>query len=148
MDEPMQKADLLFAGHRAECAECRATLGSLEKTSEALPQIDPVVLSAMTRQRLAPLLAERRSEVWQRQVAVGLVLALIPLPFVIAWDAVLLRWLYGAASELLPARVVGYALASYGAAMALLIGLTYASIPVWFARRVSGRTAKLEWNLR
>lgn len=83
----------------------------------------------------APLLAAHarrtRVRVWLRPLAV----ALVPLPLVIAVDVVIARALYALLSLFLPDVVTTYLVAQYVILMLLLVGLTYAAVPVLAERQ-------------
>jgi len=130
----------LIRTHLRDCAECDDTpesAGVLARMLDGPPEVDVQRLSALTRSRLAPLLYAQRARVWRRHVAVGLVLAAIPLPFVLAMATLAAGWIYDIVAAVLPVSVATYAAGSYGAAVLLLIGLTYAAIPVLLAGRGS-----------
>ena len=90
----------------------------------------PPDLVAKTLAAAAPLLAAHarrtRARVWIRP----LVVALLPLPAVIAIDVVIARTLYAVLSLVLPDIVTTYLVAQYVLLMMLLVGLTYAAVPV------------------
>jgi hypothetical protein len=62
-------------------------------------------------------------------------LALLPLPLILAYDAYVLRAAYELLRMLLPSGVALYVLATYTAVVSLLFALTYAAIPVLLAQR-------------
>lgn len=137
--------------HRRDCAACRANPESVDDALWLLTAdqaIDARALTKAARARLAPVLAERQAEVWRRHVTIGLVLAVIPLPFVVAWGGFFGSWLFVVASAVLPTAIVGYALGTYAAAVVLLIGLTYASIPLLMSGRSVVRPLIPKWNSR
>lgn len=125
-----------------------AALAAIERRLAVPPTMDVAALSGMTRQRLQPVLAEIRSRRWQQHVGVGLVVALAPLPFVLAWGTLLARWLLVVATAVLPTPLVHYAVGSYAAAVVLLIGLTYASIPLLLSGRIDPQRRPPQWNYR
>lgn len=69
-----------------------------------------------------------------RQVAAVIVLALVPLPVVLAYDAMLLRLLHAAASSLLSSQLASYIIFSYASFLLFLFAASYAAIPVLMAR--------------
>lgn len=129
--------------------ECdRAVRAAIERQLAVPPTLDVAALSAMTRRRLQAVLAERRGRRWQQHVGIGLVVALTPLPFVLAWGTLLARWMVVVATAVLPAPLVHYAVGSYVAAVVLLIGLTYASIPLLLSGRIDPEPRPPQWNHR
>jgi len=78
----------------------------------------------------APILAAHarraRARVWLRPLLV----ALLPLPIVIAVDVLIARALYALLSLFLPDVVTTYLVAQYVLLMLLLVGFTYAAVPV------------------
>ena len=80
---------------------------------------------------------------WWRKVAVALLLALVPLPVVLAYDAYLLRVAYELISALLPARVAAYLVFGDAAFLLLLFATTYATIPLFFANRTAAERPAL-----
>jgi hypothetical protein len=131
-----------LGAHVAECERCAAAAPPVQRiaailTVSAVP-VDPAGLSRRTLTALRPELARRtRAALW-RQVAAALLLALVPLPVVLAYDAYLLRAAYEVASTLVPATVAGYLILSYAAFLVLLFATTYAAIPVLLAQRMAG----------
>jgi hypothetical protein len=69
-----------------------------------------------------------------RQVAAVVVLALVPLPVVLAYDAMLLRLLHAASSSLLSAPMANYIIFTYASFLMFLFAASYAAIPVLMAR--------------
>lgn len=140
---PSDKHIAQLTAHRAECAECRETPLPIDRLAAALeaarPDLDAAALSRQTFARLQPEL-QRRARVlgWQR-VAIGVLASLLPLPFVLAYNAYLLRWAYDILSTLLPAAVAAYLVLSYGAFLVLLFATTYAAIPLLVVQRSSAR---------
>jgi hypothetical protein len=62
--------------------------------------------------------------------------ALVPLPLVVGIDLWLLGWLYALVAAWLPTSVALYVVISYAATLLVLIGSTYAAIPLLLARPV------------
>jgi hypothetical protein len=102
----------------------RDLLGPLE-----VPPTSPDLVSK-TLAAAAPLLVAHarrtRARVWLRP----LVVALLPLPLVVAVDVLVARALYALLSLFLPDVVTTYLVAQYLLLMLLLVGLTYAAVPV------------------
>jgi len=102
----------------------RELLGPLD-VPPAPPDFVLKTLAAAT-----PLLAAhaRRADarVWLRP----LVVALLPLPVVIAVDVAIARGLYALLSLFLPDIVTTYLVAQYVLLMLLLVGFTYAAVPI------------------
>lgn len=127
--------------HVAECEECRATPPPIARIATILNAsavgVDPAGLSLHTVARLQPALARRAVAGLWRQVAAALLLALVPLPVVLAYDAYLLRTAYELVSALLPAAVAAYLIFGYAAFLVLLFATTYATIPLFLAPRTT-----------
>lgn len=124
-----------LTGHGEECAECRAHAAAVAAVLErsAVP-VDAAQLSALAVARVQPqLVAHARVTFWRR-LAVVLVVALIPLPLIVAADLWALGWLYAVASAWLPALIATYLVVSYGATVMVLLGSVYAAIPLLLAR--------------
>ncbi len=127
-----------LAAHVAECEACRPLAPPLARLAAALDaapvELDAAALSRQALRRVAPLLAARaRGAFWPRLTRV-LGIALLPLPVLIAVDAVLLVWLYGQVSAWLPSGVATYLIASYAAMVSICVGLVYAVIPLLLGR--------------
>lgn len=140
--------DDLVSRHWRDCVDCEGNASSFDRLRTLMsvaPEVDADRLSARVRVQLVPLLASQRARTWRRSVTAVLVLAVVPLPFVLAWGTILGHWLYALASAFLPPPLVGYALGTYGAGVVLLIGLTYAAIPLLLAGRVPAGELESEW---
>jgi len=123
--------------HAQECAECGTQVpidrlaGLLDSTAVS---IDAAALSQRVLQRVRPELERRAGAAWWRRVAAALLVALVPLPLVVAYDAYLLQMVYGLVSALLPSTVAAYLVLSYAAFLVLLFATTYAAIPLVLSR--------------
>ncbi len=126
--------------HLQECEACRTSALPIERIATLLDasvvEVDAGTLSRRLLLRVQPELQRRAAWVFGRQVAAAVLVALLPLPVVLAYDACLLHLVYNVVSWLLPARVASYVVLSYAAFLALLFALTYATVPVLLARRV------------
>ncbi len=124
--------------HVDECDSCR---------QEGLPiqQIDTLLGSSrvdidaasLSRQALSVGQTALQAIVlrrFRRQVAVVVMLALVPLPFVLLYDAVLLRLLHTAASSLLSGTMANYIIFMHASLLLFLFAASYAAIPVLVAR--------------
>jgi hypothetical protein len=102
----------------------RDILGALE-TPPPPPHLVPRTLAAA-----APLLAAHarrgRASAWARPLLV----ALLPLPLILAVDAVAVRTLHDLLSTVLPSALSTYFTAQYALMVMLLLGLAYAAVPV------------------
>jgi hypothetical protein len=96
-------------------------------------RLDVAALSARALAAAAPELATRAA-FWPRLVRV-LGISLMPLPLLLAANAVLVVWLYGIAEAWLPHGLALYVAGSYAVAALVGLGLSYASIPLLLARR-------------
>lgn len=124
--------------HVAECEACAGNPPAVERIDAVLRRQPSVEDSEMLSQRVLlaarGLLAERRKHSYRRRVRRGLILALAPLPLVVSVDVYLLHSAYTALSSVLPAAIVIGMLASHAAMLALLVALTYASLPLLLAQ--------------
>jgi hypothetical protein len=124
--------------HAADCDECQRTplpareIGAL--LDAAVPDVDVGALSQHAFGRARPLLHRRRAG-WSWQLAAGLLLALLPLPVVVAYDAYVLHLAYEFLCGWMPAVVAAYLVLSYAATLVLLFATTYAAIPLLVNRR-------------
>ena len=143
-------SDLLDA-HRGECVECDG-LGAVGdeviRRLAVAPDVDVARLRAGVRSTLASELALRRDRLWWRRCTAVLAVAAIPLPFVLAWAAYAVQWIHHAIAAYLPVAAATLASASYFAALLLIIGATYAAIPVLLARREPPRAWGVAWETR
>jgi hypothetical protein len=128
-----------LTAHAADCPECRSASLPLERIAAVLeaadPDVDPAALSRLTFARLQPELQHQAMVLGWRRVAIGVLLSLLPLPFVLAYNAYLLRLAYDFLSGVLPATIAAYLVLSYGAFLVLLFGTTYAAIPLLLVQR-------------
>lgn len=133
--------------HVEECDECRAAPPTIARVATLLNAsvvpIDLMALSRRTLLQLQPEVARLGAAVLWRRVAAAVLLAVVPLPAVLAYDAYLLRTLYGLVSALLPATLAAYLIFGYAAFLMLLFGTTYAAIPVFLAGRTIERRPAL-----
>jgi hypothetical protein len=127
-----------LSAHVAECDVCQQLAPPMARIAAALGaaplQIDAAALSQQAVRRVAPLLAAMARAVFWPRLARVLGIALVPLPALIAVDALLLFWLYGQMSAWLPSGVATYLIASYAAMVSLCVGLAYAAIPLLLGR--------------
>lgn len=129
--------------HVDECDECRRLSLSIDRIDAALSssRID-VDTAALSRQALAavqPVLRSIATRHFWRQVAAVVVVTLVPLPAVLAYDTVLLRLLHAAVSALLPSAVAAYIVFMYASSLLFLFAVSYAAIPVLMARNTLPR---------
>lgn len=135
--------------HAEECGECRATplpLGELARVlAQQVVAIDAVALSRRVAAALQPELARLASVWFWRRFGRGVLVALLPLPAIVALDAWLLSYVHEWAAAWLPEALATYLVVSYGALLVLLFAATYAAIPLALAREAWGRSvARLE----
>jgi len=128
-----------LAAHAADCVECQGTALPLDRITAVLdavaPDVDAAALSRHTFARLQPNLQHQALVLGWRRVAIGVLTSLLPLPFVLAYNAYLLRFAYDLLSGVLPAPIAAYLVLSYGAFLVLLFGTTYAAIPLLVVQR-------------
>jgi anti-sigma factor RsiW len=128
------------AAHLATCTRCSAEAPGVRRAAELLaaapPPALPVDLSARTMRAAEPLLARAaRRDTW-RAVAAALAIGLIPLPAIVFFDATLVRGAYTLLSAVLPRALSLYLVSSYAAVLVVVLGLTYAAIPILAERQV------------
>lgn len=127
-----------LAAHVEACDACRVDAPAVDLIAARLATvnvpIDAAVLSQRTMVRLRPELQRCASAALWRRAAIGVLLALLPLPAVLAYNVYLLHVAYGLLLALLPAAVVVYLVASEAALLVLLFAATYAAIPILLAR--------------
>ena len=120
--------------HAEHCDDCRNAQLPAEQIAELLGSdtvsVNAGALSQQTMLRLQPVMERRAAFALWKRVAACVLLALLPLPAVLAYDAYVLRMLFQLVSALLPATVTAYFVFSYAALLVLLFALTYASIPL------------------
>jgi len=125
--------------HHADCTECQDAPLPLDRIATfletAAPAIDAAALSRQTFAQLRPELQRRAMAVGWRRIAIGLLLSLLPLPLVLAYNVCFLRLMYGILSALLPGTLATYLVLSYGAFLVLLFATTYAAIPLLVVHR-------------
>lgn len=128
----------VLTAHVDDCELCRADPPPLERIAAVLKAsavpVDAPALSLRTLARLQPALARRASAALWRKAIAAVLLALVPLPAVLAYDAYLLHAAYAIVSSLLPAAFAVYLIATYTAFLVLLFAGTYAAIPLLIAR--------------
>src|SRR5262245_56337710 len=136
-NERESSGPLRLQAHVDECLECRDQPPPIERIATALNRgeapIDVLTVSARTLARLQPELARLATRAFWRRVAAVLLPALAPLPLVLAYDAYVLRLVYGLVSSLLPEAVAAYLVLSYAALLVLIFAATYAAIPLLVA---------------
>lgn len=142
-EHDLQSVHARLANHAADCDICRSEPLPSDQLARALAtsriEIDAAALSQRTLTELRPQLRRRAARaLWQR-VAVGVLLALVPLPAVLAYDAYVLRLAYDLVSALLPTTLAAYLVLSYAAFLLLLFALTYAAIPLLVVREAKPR---------
>jgi hypothetical protein len=133
------------AAHVRGCTRCGAeepVVRALAQALEAAPA-PPPGLHARVLSAAAPLLAQARRPAWHGLAARALAAALLLLPFVVGIDALALRAVYRVLGEVLPSAVGTYLVASWVAALTLVLALTYAAVPLLAERqtRLGGREA-------
>ena len=132
-------SDPRVAAHLAGCAGCRDRAPALAAVARALaaapePAV-PAGLDTAVLRAAAPLLARpaRRAAGWRLARALGA--ALLPLPLIVFLDVGLLTAAYHLLSMVLPHGLSLYLVANHAALIALLLALTYGSIPLLAARQ-------------
>ena len=96
-------------------------------------------LAVAALEALHPEMARRAAADLRRRVLWCVLLALLPLPFVVAYAGYVLQALYVPISLLLTPEVAGYVASVHMLLLALLFGTTYAAIPMMLARSAATR---------
>ena len=96
--------------------------------------LDDTDLAAQALLAARPEMSRRAAIDLRRRVFGRVVLALLPLPFVIAYAGYVLQALYLPVAALLSPDVAGYVASVHVALLALLFGTTYAAIPMMLSR--------------
>ena len=127
--------------HVSECSECAVAPQDVADVRAALGRgrldLNAAPLSRRVAEFVAPELARLAAKAFRRRVALCLLLALIPLPLVLAYDAFVLRVVFGLLSNLLPEAVVLYLVASMALSGLLVIASFYAAIPLLVHRQIA-----------
>jgi hypothetical protein len=134
------KMQALLEDHAAQCADCQASplpLGEIEALLASEVPLDPAALSCQVLDRLRPELAGFAAAVFRRRVAAGLLVALAPLPLVLAFNAYVLSAVYALVALIVPSGLAAYLVLSYAAAVLLLLAATYGSIPLLVAKQLA-----------
>ncbi|HLK12490.1 MAG TPA: hypothetical protein VKW76_14030 [Candidatus Binatia bacterium] len=134
--------DAAAAAHAAACSRCRAdapAAAALHRTlAEHRTAPPPAELRVRTLRAAAPLVAERAI---RPRLARALAATLLALPAIVAWDTGVVRTVYAALTAVLPAGLSAYVVGSYGAAITVLVALSYAAVPLLAARQ-----ARASWR--
>jgi hypothetical protein len=134
------KMQALLQEHAADCADCPSSPISSEGIEALLAtqvDLDTAALSLGVLERLQPELAGFAAALFRRRVAAGLLVALAPLPLILAFNAYLLSAVYALAALIVPSGLAAYLVFSYAAAVLLLLAATYGSIPLLVAKQLA-----------
>jgi hypothetical protein len=133
--------------HAAECAECGAqgeAVAAIDRLLRAAPP--PVLDAAQLSQRVlmmaGPELARLRGADWRR-LAAGVLGSLIPLPLVLALNALFVALLHTILTLVGLPTIATYVVVSYVAGLVFVLGATYAAIPVLVERSAGPRLIPL-----
>jgi hypothetical protein len=133
---PLDEAAAAHVRGCARCAREAPAVRAIARTLAAYPVGDPPAdLSARVVAAAAPLLARARRPSWGR-LAAAIAAALVPLPAIVAGDVLAMRAAYRALSLVLPAALTSYLVFHWAALLALLLGMSYAAIPLLAERQV------------
>ena len=131
------------AAHLAACPRCRAEQAAVERLAGALAASPaPAPPSALARRVLhaaGPLLAVNARRTAWSTLARALAIALLPLPAILLLDFYLVRAAFGLLTTILPTPLGAYLAFNYAVTFALLLALTYGSIPILVERQVRMR---------
>lgn len=129
--------------HVEDCEPCRQEPLPIDRIDALLgssrPDIDLASLSAQAftvAQRALHAVALRR---FWRQVVAVIAVALLPLPAILAYDAILLQLLHTAVSSVFSGTMATYLVFTYASALLFLFAASYAAIPVLMARTMLPR---------
>jgi hypothetical protein len=127
------------AAHVRDCARCRDDEGLVLRLRQALAadarQTLAPGLSTRALAAAAPLLARNaRRSAWRR-LGRAVAAAVVPLPFILALDAWVVRTAYHLLSLVLPGALSIFVAANYAALLALLLALTYGAVPILAERQ-------------
>jgi hypothetical protein len=140
-----------LAQHAAGCEECRAnpppTLALVPLLAAEVP-LDAAALSRSALRVLRPELARLAAAAFRRRVAAGLLVALAPLPLIVACNAYLLRAAYALVALVVPSALAAYLVFSYAALVLLLMAAAYGSIPLLVARQLTAGGAGEQLSAR
>jgi hypothetical protein len=142
---PDRESPLL--AHAAECDECgaqRETIAAIERLLMTVPPpaLDAARLSQRVLTVAAPELARARGADWRR-LAAGVLGSLFPLPLVLALNALFVALLHTVLTLIGLPTVATYAVVSYAAGLVVVLGVTYAAIPVLVERSAGPRLIPL-----
>lgn len=146
-NERAERGTRLLSQHVRDCSECGGEPPPVEMAERLAAYVVTIDAAALSRRVLAaarPELARLASAWFWRRLAAAVLAALLPLPVVLALNAVLLAALHTWASALLPAALVSYLVGSYAALLLLLFASTYAAIPLVLAREAWSRGVEPE----
>jgi hypothetical protein len=136
-----------FERHAGGCAECERNLPSLRGLGQALraapdPGPAPAGLWPAIERRTSPIL-DHHAETSRHlpSLVAAVAAALLPLPILIPLNLLSLWGLHELLSSLLPSAVSLALVAGQAVFLTLLLGLTYASVPLFANRQ---RRALLE----
>ena len=126
--------------HLAACPRCRATEADVRRVAAALaadtPPAPPPGLAARTLRAATPLLERHaRRDVW-REIARAVAVALVPLPPILLLDAWGLRAARALLGTVLPDPLAVYVVLNHAVVLALLLAVTYGSIPILVDRQL------------
>ena len=128
-----------LAAPASDCDACREQALPLERIAAVLDRdahpVDTALLSRAVLIHMRPMLQRATRRMFWRRLALGLALSLLPLPFVLAYDALLLQVVFAVARTILPESIALVLVFNYAALLALLLAVTYAAIPLLIARR-------------
>lgn len=93
-------------------------------------------LTERTLVAAAPLLAVHARRAAVRSVLAPVLAALVPLPIVVGVDLALVRALHAVLALVLPVAVSTFVAVNYALLLALLLGTTYAAVPLLVDRQL------------
>lgn len=135
--------DARARAHVGTCPRCRDEAPALERAARAfaadVPPSPPSALAARVLAAAAPALVLNARRATWRAVGRALAAALLPLPVLLALNAVVVRAAHALLSAVLPETLSLYVVTNYALLLAFLLALTYGAVPILAARQVAGR---------
>jgi len=86
----------------------------------------------------APILVVHARRASVRAAVRPVLAALVPLPFIVAFDVTLVRSLHALLATVLPETMSTFVAANYALLLALLVTATYAAVPLLVDRQLRG----------
>jgi predicted anti-sigma-YlaC factor YlaD len=143
-----QRKETAFDEHLSECDECGADGEAVAQLDRLLrsampPPIDLTQLSQRVLAAAGPELRQRANVIDWHRLAAAVVGSLIPLPLVLALNALFVTLLHTVLTLVGLPLVASYVVVTYLSALVFVLGATYAAIPVLAERSAGARLIPL-----